>query len=266
VVSVSILGVPNDENSSFLKGPAEAPGLIRHELWSEANNLWTETGVDLGVDGRLRDCGDIQFDKHRDAWELIETSANEALKDGGRVIFLGGDHAITHPLMRSVRQHHSRLTILHIDAHPDIYHDFMGNSRSHASPFARIMEQRLADRLVQVGIRTATGHQRSQIARFGVEVIEARYCSDDIRIDLRTPVYISLDIDGIDPAFAPGVSHREAGGLSPRQVINMIQQIEQPIIGADIVEYNRRRDISNLTAVLAAKLVKEIAGKMVQTT
>jgi arginase family enzyme len=168
--------------------------------------------------------------------------------------------------MRAVRQHHSRLTILHIDAHPDIYHDFMGNSRSHASPFARIMEQRLAERLVQVGIRTATGHQRSQIDRFGVEVLEARHCNDGIRIDLRTPVYISLDIDGIDPAFAPGVSHREAGGLSPRQVINMIQQIEQPIIGADIVEYNPRRDISNLTAVLAAKLVKEIAGKMVQTT
>jgi agmatinase len=265
VVSVSILGVPNDDNSSFLKGSAEAPFHIRREFWSEANNLWTEAGVDLGVQGRLRDRGDIRFDKDRDAWELIESNAYEALKERLPVIFLGGDHAITHPLLRAVRRYHSRLTILHFDAHPDIYHDFMGNPRSHASPFARIMEERLADHLVQVGIRTATGHQRSQIERFRVEVIEARHCRDDLRVELRSPVYISLDIDGIDPAFAPGVSHREAGGLFPRQVINVIQKVEQPIVGADIVEYNPRCDISNLTAVLAAKLVKEIAGKMVQT-
>jgi agmatinase len=265
VVNVSILGIPNDDNSSFMKGAAEAPPNIRRELWSDANNLWTETRVDLGVEGRVLDHGDIHFNQTRDAWDLIETCVEEVISRGGPAIFLGGDHSITHPIVRAVQRYHSRLTILHFDAHPDIYHDFQGNPRSHASPFARIMEEGLATRLIQVGIRTATRHQRDQIERFGVEVIEAQHWRDGHRLTFTTPVYISLDIDGIDPAYAPGVSHREAGGLSPRQVINLIHSIDQPVIGADIVEYNPRNDISNLTAVLAAKLVKEIAGMMVKT-
>jgi agmatinase len=266
MTTVSILGIPNDDNSSFLKGSAEAPPHIRGELFSEANNLWTESGVDLGVDGRLRDCGDIEFERTWDAWEQIHRHAGETIRHGGPAIFLGGDHAITHPLLQVIRKLHPRLTILHFDAHPDIYHDFQGNPRSHASPFARIMEEGLADRLIQVGIRTATGHQRAQIERFGVELIEAQHWRDDIPFEFNTPVYISLDMDGIDPAYAPGVSHRESGGLSPRQVINLIHRINQPIIGADIVEYNPRQDLANMTAVVAAKLVKEIAGMMVRTT
>jgi len=75
-------------------------------------------------------------------------------------------------------------------------------------------------------------------------------------------VYLSLDIDGIDPAFAPGVSHREPGGLTTREVINMIHQINTPLVGADVVEFNPNKDIDNMTSQLAAKLVKEIAGKM----
>ncbi len=75
-----------------------------------------------------------------------------------------------------------------------------------------------------------------------------------------------MDIDGLDPAYAPGVSHREPGGLSPRQVMDLIHTIDQPIVAADIVEYNPRCDISNLTAIVAAKLLKEIGGMMVKTT
>jgi arginase len=262
---VSILGIPNDDNSSFLKGAAEAPPKIRHEFESDAYNLWTETQIDLGVPGRIRDLGDLQFGHDRDAWDLIESRAEEALRDGP-TIFLGGDHAITHPLLRAVRRYHRSLTILHFDAHPDIYHDFQGNPRSHASPFARVMEEKLADRLIQAGIRTATGHQRDQIERFGVELHEARHWREDTKIDIQTPVYISLDIDGIDPAFAPGVSHREPGGLTPRQVMNVIHSIRTSIVGADIVEYNPRCDVSNLTAVVAAKMLKEIAGMMVKTS
>jgi len=259
---VSILGIPHDGNSSFMKGAAGAPTKIRHELWSDANNLWTETGVDLGADSTLRDYGDIRFDKSRDAWELIEVRTDDVLADGKPAIFLGGDHAITHPILRTVRRYHPHLTILHFDAHPDIYDNFNGNPRSHACPFARIMEENLADRLIQIGIRTATGHQRDQIAKFNVEVFEASRWRDDLEIEIITPVYISLDMDAIDPAFAPGVSHRESGGLTPRQVIKTIHSIQQPIVGADIVEYNPSCDISNLTASVAVKLFKEVAGRM----
>jgi arginase family enzyme len=127
------------------------------------------------------------------------------------------------------------------------------------------MEVRLADRLIQVGLRTINSHHREQFARFGVEVIEAGRCGGTLPLDLRTPVYISMDIDALDPAFAPGVPCREPGGFSPRQVIDWLHAIDQPIVAADIVEYNPRCDIADMTALVAAKLLKEIGGMMVTT-
>jgi agmatinase len=265
MISISLLGVPNDDNSSFMKGPAEAPALIRRELLSDAYSLWSETGTDFGAQGRLIDHGDIRFDDGSDPWDVIERDVGRAMDAGHPLICLGGDHAITHPVMRAVRRRHAALTILHFDAHCDIYHAYQGNPRSHASPFARIMEEQLADRLIQVGIRTNNDHHREQIERFGVEVLEAVRWGSPLQRPITTPVYISLDLDGLDPAYAPGVSHREPGGLSTRQVIDFIHTIDQPIIGADIVEYNPRCDISNQTALVAAKLLKEIGGMMVKT-
>jgi arginase len=265
MVAVSLLGIPNDDNSSFMKGPAEAPAHIRREFRSDAYSNWSETGIDLSAAGGIIDHGDVQFDSARDPWDLIEQNVGRALESGDPLICLGGDHAITHPIMRAVRRRHPKLTILHIDAHPDIYNAYQGNPRSHTSPFARIMEERLADRLIQVGLRTINDHHRDQFKRFGVEVIEMGHWREDLRLDIATPVYVSLDLDGLDPAYAPGVSHREPGGPSPRQVINLIHTIDQPIVGADIVEYNPRCDISDMTATVAAKLLKEIAGMMVKT-
>jgi agmatinase len=263
--SVSLIGISHDDNSSFMKGPAEAPPLIRRELNSDCYSSWTETGIDLSSDGRLVDHGDIRFDGGTDPWDLVTESVGRALETGAPLISIGGDHAVTHPVLRAMRRRHPRLTILHFDAHPDIYDAYQGNKRSHASPFARIMEERLADRLIQVGLRAFNDHHRAQFERFGVEVIEMGRCNGPLNLELATPVYISLDLDGLDPAYAPGVSHREPGGLSPRQIIDWIHKIEQPIVGADVVEYNPRCDFSNVTATVAAKLVKEIAGMMVKT-
>ncbi len=266
-MKLSLLGIPNDDNSSFLKGPAEAPPLIRRELFSDAYSSWSETGVDLSAVNTLSDLGDMEFDAASDPWDIITQNVDRALASGHPLICLGGDHAITHPILRAVRKHHPRgLTILHIDAHPDIYHAYQGNPRSHTSPFARIMEEKLADRLIQVGLRTINDHHRDQFKRFGVEVIEAGSCGEDLRVEVDTPVYVSMDMDALDPAYAPGVSHREPGGLSPRQVINLLHTIDQPIVAADIVDYNPRCDISNVTATVAAKLLKEIAGMMVKTS
>jgi arginase len=265
MIKLSVLGIPNDDNSSFMKGASEAPDLIRRELHSDAYSIWSETGVDFSVPGRLMDHGDIRFDGTADPWDLIEQNVERVMSSGDPLICLGGDHAITHPVLRAVRRRHANLTILHIDAHCDIYHAYQGNPRSHASPFARIMEERLADRLIQVGIRTVNDQHHYQIKRFGVEVIDAARWGEKLRLDITTPVYISLDMDGLDPAYAPGVSHREPGGLSTRQVIDLIHTLDQPIVAADIVEFNPRCDISNLTAVVAAKLLKEIGGMMVKT-
>jgi len=92
---ISLLGIPHDDNSSFMKGPSEAPAPIRRELHSDAYSIWTETGVDLGVAGRLVDHGDIQFEGASDPWDLIERNVERALESGDPLICLGGDHAIT---------------------------------------------------------------------------------------------------------------------------------------------------------------------------
>ncbi len=258
---LALVGVPHDANSTFLRGPAEAPPKIREQLFSDAFNMWTETGVDLGGDVFF-DAGDLDLGEVPDAWAAIQGAVEAVLDHGLSPICLGGDHAITYPIVKGFRRRYDRLSILHFDAHPDLYDNFDNNPRSHASPFARIMENHLADRLVQVGIRTANGHQREQAERFGVEMVEMRELSGDLRLVFDTPVYVSVDVDGLDPAYAPGVSHPEPGGLSPRQVIDTIQHLNGRIVGADVVEVNPRRDFNNLTAVVAAKIVKEIAGKM----
>ena len=172
------------------------------------------------------------------------------------------DELLIGELTAALAAEYGPLTILHIDAHPDLYDDFEANPRSHASPFARIMEAGHAKRLVQVGIRTANAHQRAQVARFGVEVVPMRDFSVSAVPRLDGPLYISIDLDGLDPAFAPGVSHHEPGGLSVRQLLEVLQRVDVPVVGADIVEYNPDRDVNGMTAIVAAKLVKEVAALM----
>jgi arginase family enzyme len=125
------------------------------------------------------------------------------------------------------------------------------------------MEEQLASRLVQIGIRTINGHQREQAARFGVEVVEMAALPALERLKGQRPVYISFDMDVLDPAFAPGISHREPGGMTVREAITHLHAITGIIVAADVVEYNPVQDISGMTATVAAKIVKEILGKMI---
>ena len=261
---LALIGFRYDENSSFMKGAADAPPQIRAALRSEAWNLTSESGVDLSEDHIFFDAGDIEPMAGSDMMSLIEQSIVTLLNDRLAPISLGGDHSITYPIIRALSQKYKELSILHFDAHPDLYHDFQGNRFSHASPFARIMEEELAQRLVQVGIRTINAHQREQIERFGVEVFGPHEWESARELDFDSPVYISFDIDGLDPAFAPGVSHREPGGLSTRQALDIIQGVKGNVVGADIVEFNPRMDPLLMTGTVCAKLLKEIAAKMLR--
>jgi len=259
----ALIGLPYDGGSSFLRGAAEAPPLIREALRSPASNAWSETGVDLGAPGVLHDAGDVRLESADSVREEIERAIGRLLDEGFRPLALGGDHSVTYPVLRAVRRSHPRLTVLHVDAHADLYEEYEGDRHSHACPFARVMEEGLADRLVQVGIRTLNGHQREQAERYGVEVYDMLRWAAGERPVVEGPVYLSLDLDGLDPAFAPGVSHREPGGLTVREVIMLVQGVPGPLVGADVVELNPRRDLDGVTATVAAKLVKEIAARMV---
>lgn len=258
----TLIGIPFDGQSSYLRGAAEAPGKIRETLGCYASNNWTEMGVDLGQAGIYADSGDMVFSE-RDAFEVIKTEIAKLIDAGKRPVSLGGDHSITYPIIKAFGPRYRDLTIFHFDAHPDLYDEFEGNRFSHACPFARIMESGLAKRLVQVGIRTMNGHQREQARKFGVEVVEMRQLPAYAKVKASGPVYITFDIDVLDPAFAPGISHREPGGMTVREVIAHLHAIEGDIVGADVVEYNPVRDIDGMTAVVAAKIVKEILGKMI---
>jgi agmatinase len=257
---IRLIGAPTDRHSSFLRGAAAAPPLIRAALRSDHGNMSAENGLELGVDVTLEDGGDLPLQEGEGDFALIREAAAAAAASGAAPIVLGGDHSISFPVLEGIASVHGPIDILHFDAHPDLYDDFEGDPHSHASPFARIMERGLARRLVQVGIRTLNRHCREQAERFGVEVVEMRdFAAASVPIP-SGPLYISIDLDGFDPAFAPGVSHHEPGGLSPRDVLAVLRRIQAPLVGADIVEYNPARDINGVTAVLAAKLVKEVAS------
>ena len=258
----TLVGIPFDGFSSHLRGAGDAPPKIREALRCDASNSWSESGVDLGVAGVYGDAGDLAFSE-KDAFATIEAGVGELIEQGKRPVSLGGDHSITFPVVKAFARSYPELTIFHFDAHPDLYDEFEGNRLSHACPFARIMEAGLAKRLVQVGIRTINRHQREQAQRFGVEVVEMQGLPAYEKLKAAGPVYITFDMDVLDPAFAPGVSHREPGGMSVREAIAHLHAIDGEIVGADLVEYNPVQDVAGVTATVAAKILKEILGKMI---
>src|SRR5512146_182266 len=141
-----LLGVPYDEKSSYLRGTAEAPARIREALFCPATNTWSESGLDVAT--VLRDAGDCA-PTGETALATITDFVRRALAEGDCPLVLGGDHSITYPVVVAVAERFPNLTILHFDAHPDLYDSFEGDRFSHACPFARVLEAGLARRVVQ---------------------------------------------------------------------------------------------------------------------
>lgn len=257
---VQLIGIPFDAKSSYQRGTSLGPNRIREELGSDAYNPYDERLNKVLGEDIILDAGNIEAS----TFEEILPDLKRILDDEKKPMFLGGDHSISFPLVQSIFERHGPVNILHIDAHSDLYPDYFGDPFSHACPFARILENGCCSSLTQVGIRARTPYQQEMIEKHAVDVYTMDRISEFDISTLKGPVYISLDMDGIDPAFAPGVSHRESGGLTPRQVIGMLHQIDAPVIGADLVEFNPLNDAVGITAALGAKLVKELVGVMLQ--
>mgnify|MGYP000339040225 CR=1 FL=1 len=262
---LKLIGIPYDANSSYKRGSALAPKHIRLMDEEGSANRYCEHSKEIIEGNNYKDCGDIKFTEidAAFAYRKIKETISKELEDGSKIISFGGDHSISFPVIEAFLEKHSNLNVLHLDAHADLYDNFENNPYSHASPFARLMEKGALNSLTQVGIRTFNTHQKEQAKRFGIKVVEMKDFNMDFINALETPLYVSLDIDVLDPAFAPGISHHEPGGMSTRQLIDVIQQIKVPIVGADIVELNPKRDINNVTAMVAYKLFKELASKMI---
>jgi len=277
----SIIGLPYDRQSSFMPGAAKAPAAIRKAFHCESTNTFCEAGWDVswksGTDHSIDDQGDLDLQtelaNHEDGGKAvrdrIEESVRALAKEGKRLLALGGDHAVTFPMLTGLSHVYDSIHVLHLDAHPDLYNELDGNRFSHATPMKRALESGAIQRLTQVGIRTMNAAQQEQVDRYSVKVItmDDWHASSlertDLDLELNGPVYLSLDLDVLDPAFAPGVSHHEPGGCSTRQLLRLIQSLNVDLIGADIVELNPDRDPTGVTAMVAAKLMKEILAKLV---
>jgi len=156
---LALLGIPFDDNSSFEKGAAKAPAIIKDVLANGSLNKGTELGVNLANNSHWQVVEDIPFNDDVHFNERIATTVGEHLASQRLLLSLGGDHSVSYPILSAYAKHFPRLNILHIDAHSDLYDSFKGNRFSNACPFARVMEDELCQRLVQVGIRTLNQHQ-----------------------------------------------------------------------------------------------------------
>ena len=262
---VAVVGLPYDAGSSFRRGADAAPAAILEALHCPSAHLAAESGHDLAADPRWRSIGDLDLGDESTAHDVIEAGVRRLLEQDLRTVCLGGDHSVSAPILRAHAPRYPRLTLLQIDSHPDLYDVYEGDRASHACPFARVMEEGLVARLVQVGVRTLNPIQRAQAERFGVEVIDMRafhHRGFDALPAFDGPLYMTIDLDALDPAFAPGVSHREPGGLSTRELIDIVQRAEGQLIGADIVELNPSRDVHDLTARVGAKVLKEVLDRL----
>jgi agmatinase len=213
------------------------------------------------------DFGDIE---PRDSWPSsafhYQTTIESLLMDDKIPFISGGDHAITIPIVEAMRILDEPVHVIQTDAHPDLYAEYHGVPHSHASVAARILEMEHVASLTQLGIRTLNEEQSSQLVRFHdrLRILFARDLTGPLPPLRHIPddalVYLNVDMDGFDPAFAPGVSHPVPGGLTSRQVLTLIQNGHWKLVGMDVVELNPSADVNNLTTILAARLLHEGMG------
>jgi agmatinase len=256
------VGIADDTQSSFLKGPADAPRCIRSAYDGRCYNATSESGVDLTAS--VEDLGDLtpQGSWHASALEYRST-VEGILREGRTPFIAGGDHAVTVPVVEAFRVLNHPVHVIQVDAHPDLYPEFEGNPDSHACVAARILEMEHVASVTQLGIRTLSEVQRRQVQRYGsrIRVLEAKDLEGALPVPSElgdgAPVYLTVDADGFDPAFAPGVSHPVPGGLSARQVLGFIQRGRWRLVGMDVVEVNPSRDVQDQTSILAARLLHE---------
>ncbi len=262
---LAFVGLPDDSQSSYRRGCARGPEHIRTAYNDRSYNASTESGVDLT--GVVADLGDLPSQA---TWEatarLYRDFASALYRHKKFPFFAGGDHAVTVPVVEALAALGEPVHVVQIDAHPDLYPVFEGSQSSHACVAARLLEMPHVASLTQLGIRTLNPAQAEVAERFRerLRCFLARDLTGELppldHLPASARVYLTLDLDALDPAFAPGVSHPVPGGLTSRQVINFLHQATWQLVGMDVVELNPTLDVNNQTAVLAARLLHQAMG------
>jgi agmatinase/guanidinopropionase len=270
---VAIVGVPFDSGASYRSGARLGPRAIREAsllLWGYNNALEIQPLEHLNV----IDTGDVDVipPSIEDTYVNIQKEASALLDRGATLIALGGDHSISLPLLRAHHAKYGPLSLIHFDAHPDTWpSEYGGRPYSHGTPFRRAIEEQLVrpGGYIQVGLRgpTTAAGDLAEARRLGARIVtldEALALGmprvvEAIRETVHAPIYLTLDIDSVDPAFAPGTGTPEVGGFTSHQLLSLVRGLAGlEIVGFDLVEVSPPYDSAGITAILAANLVFEM--------
>jgi guanidinobutyrase len=272
-LDVAFVGVPFDIGTSNRPGARLAPRQMRDESrMLRPYNMATRAAPFDSL--RVADAGDVAINTFNllKSITIIEEHFDALLASGAIPLTMGGDHTIVLPILRALRRKHGPIGLVHVDAHADINDEMFGEKIAHGTPFRRAAEEGLLDpkRVVQIGLR-GTGYAADDFdwpRQQGFRVVQAEECwykslaplMAEVRQQLGTgPVYISFDIDGIDPAFAPGTGTVEIGGLTVPQALEIIRGCRGLfVVGGDLVEVSPPYDPSGNTALLGANLLFEM--------
>ena len=272
-LDVAVVGVPLDIGTSNRPGARFGPRGIRDEsVLLRPYNMATRAAPFDSL--RIDDIGDVAVNPYSlaDAVARIEARYRELLADGLVTVTMGGDHTVALPVLRAMAARHGPVGLVHVDAHTDINDDMFGEKVAHGTPFRRAVEEGLLDgpRVAQIGVR-GTGYAADDFdwsRRQGFRVVPAEECwhrslaplMSEVRDQLGAgPVYLSFDIDGLDPAYAPGTGTPEVGGLTTAQALEIIRGCRGlELVGCDLVEVAPIYDLTGATSLTAANLLYEM--------
>lgn len=255
-----ILGIPMDYTVSFRPGTRMGPMSIRNvSMGIEEYSVYLDRDL---ADYLYCDLGDLglPFGNVAKSLELIQEASRLILEDDKFPIYIGGEHLVTYPLIRPFMEKYPELRVVHFDAHADLRPDYSGETNSHATVMRKIVEELGPKRVYQLGIRSGTRDEflyaKEHTKLFLEDVLEPL---QKVLPELKGyPVYVTLDIDVVDPAFAPGTGTQEAGGCTSKEIIKAIHTLgELDVVGFDLVEVSPATDSSERTALLAAKIIRE---------
>jgi guanidinobutyrase / D-arginase len=274
---VAVVGVPFDSGTSYRPGARFGPAAVRQG--SRLLRPW-HPALDVSplAAQQVADAGDIACNPFdiKEAVDQIEAGAEALLNDAGHLLAIGGDHTIAYPLLRATRRRFGPVALVHFDAHLDTWQTYFGAPITHGTPFRRAAEEGLFldDASLHVGIRGPV-YARSDLeedAELGFRIIPAMDLEragidgvvDRIRERIRdAPLYISIDIDVLDPAHAPGTGTPEAGGLTSRELLGILRGLAgKRLVGADVVEVAPAYDHAEMTTVAAAHVAYELLALM----
>jgi agmatinase len=273
---VAILGAPFDSATTFRTGARFGPAAIREASlllrpYNEALDVAPFDSVQV-VDAGDAPANPIDVESgHR----AIEDEARDLIRKGALVVGLGGDHSVSLPLLRTAAAQHGPLSLVQLDAHADTWDSYFGFRYTHGTVFRRAVEEGIVDpsASIQIGLRGSlySAEDLEQNTALGFSTLLARELDERgvsaalelARSRLRDPIYVTVDIDVLDPAFAPGTGTPESGGLSSRELLAIVRglsELRPRIAGADVVEVSPSYDPSGVTAIAGANVAYELVG------